>query len=83
MVRIQSTLKTEGASNAPVKLVLSAIRKEGDQKAKFRFDISGYQTDVIYCAVCLVDSLLSKTNTPTGVFCEALKMAEEHRKKGN
>ena len=83
MIRIQSHHKTEGACNAPVKLVLSATRKEGDQKAKFNFNISGYQTDIIYCAVCLVDSLLTKTNTPTGVFCEALKMAEEYRKKGN
>ena len=83
MIRIQSPHKTEGACKAPVKLVLAAVRKEGDQEAKFSFDISGYQTDVIYCAVCLVDSLLMKTNTPTGVFCEALKMAEEHRKQGN
>lgn len=79
MVRTQTPETTEGPFKGPVKLVMSANRKEGED-INFNLDIDGKLFDVIHCAALVVDKLLVEANAPTDVFCAILKLLEERRK---
>ena len=79
MVHIQTSPETEGAFKGPVKLVMSATRKEGEG-VEFNLDVDGKLFDTIHCAALLVDKLLAEAKAPADVFCEILKLLEERRK---
>lgn len=61
-------------TSTPIRLILSATRKENDEDVTFFSDVEGDVADVLKCTICLVDALLKQSGTPTGVFIEALKI---------